>query len=115
MKISEAQLYSALREYIDRYVMPLGASMDWKEQLAHGVKIGIVKYRVENLVKRYLNNNELKMLEVIDESGNIDVEPIYLSVRDVFKSMPTITLMGIDFKENDLQTLYSIMQRYVGG
>lgn len=115
MKITETQLYSAIREYIDRYVMPLGASMDWKEQAKHHFKVGIVKYRVERLVKTYLNNNGLKMLEIVDSEGNIDVEPIYQSARDVFTTIPTITAMGIDFKSNDLETLYSIMQKQAGG
>lgn len=112
MKITEMQLYSALNEFIDREIMPLSASMDLPKQFMFGLKIGVVKRKIQGVVKNYLNNAEMKMLELIDENGNIDVEPIYQSAMDMMRQMQKFEIGGITFKENDLQNLYGIMQRY---
>jgi hypothetical protein len=114
MKISEMQLYSALNEFIDREIMPLGASMDYVQQLLYGVKIGVIKRRAEVVIKKYLNKPEIKMLEIVDENGLIDIAPIYESAMDTMSKMQKLEIGGITFKPNDLQNLYSILQRHAG-
>jgi hypothetical protein len=112
MKINEMQLYSALNEFIDREIMPLGASMDLISQLLYGTKIGIVKRKAETIIKKYLAKPEVKMLELVDENGLIDIDPIYQSAMDMMNKMQKVEIGGITFKENDLQNLYGILQRY---
>ena len=43
MKLSEDRLYSAINEFIDRVIMPLGSNMSLSEQFFFGAKMGIVK------------------------------------------------------------------------
>jgi hypothetical protein len=112
MKINEMQLYSALNEFIDREIMPLGANMDLTKQFLYGIKIGVVKHRIQGLTKSYLNKPEIKMLGLIDENGVIDIEPIYQSAMDMMNKMQKVEIGGITFKENDLQNLYGIIQKY---
>jgi hypothetical protein len=112
MRLNEMQLYSALNEFIDREIMPLGASMDLKEQFVFGFKIGILKRKAQTLVKSYLNKQELKMLDLIDENGQIDVETMYQSAMDMFSQMKEVEIAGITFKEHDLSKFYGIMQKY---
>lgn len=112
MKINESQLYSALAEYIDREIMPLGASMNLTDQFVFGFKMGIVKRKMQDVVKSYIHNDAVKMLGIIDENGNIDVDTIYQSASDVMSQLKQLEVAGITFKENDLQKLYGIMQRY---
>ena len=112
MKMSEMQLYSAINEYIDREIMPLGATMKLTDQFLFWVKMGIVKRKIQNVVKGYLAKPEVKAFELIDDDGYIDVETLYESARDVMSQMKQLEIAGMTFKENDLQTLYGIMQKY---
>lgn len=112
MKINEMQLYSALNEFIDREIMPLGANMDLTKQFLYGIKIGVIKHKIQGITKSYLNKPEMKMLELVDENGLIDIEPIYQSAMDMVNKMQKVEIGGITFKSNDLQNLYSILQRY---
>lgn len=112
MKINELQLYSAINEFIDREIMPLGANMDLTKQFMFGLKIGVVKHKMQSVVKSYLNKDEIKMLGIVDENGNIDIEPIYQSAMDMMGKMQKLEIAGITFRESDLQNLYGTMQRY---
>jgi hypothetical protein len=112
MKLNEMQVYSVLNEFIDREIMPLGATMKLSDQFLFGVKMGIVKRKIQNVVKGYLAKPEVKAFELIDDDGYIDVETLYESARDVMSQMKQLEIAGMTFKENDLQTLYGIMQKY---
>lgn len=112
MKINEMQLYSAINEFIDREIMPMGASLDWKKQLVHEIKVGVVKYQSQNLIKKYLNSDALKMLEIVDGDGNVDIEPIYISTINALSNGKQIEIAGIIFKESDVKNLYSTLQRH---
>ena len=112
MRLSETQLYSALNEFIDREVAPLGASMNLTEQFLFGFKVGIAKRKIQSVVKGYLSNKEAKMLGLIDADGYIDIDTLYQSASDVMSQMKKLEIAGITFKDSDLQTLYGIMQKY---
>lgn len=112
MRVNEMQLYSAINEYIDREIMPLGATMNLTEQFAFGFKMGIAKRKIQNAVKGYLSKKEVKMLDLVDENGYIDVETMYQSASDVMSQMKQLEIAGITFKDTDLQKLYGIMQKY---
>jgi hypothetical protein len=112
MKLSESQLYMALNEFIERELVPLGASMDLTKQFAFGFKIGVIKQQMEHVVKSYLNKNELKIFEIIDSDNKINIDVIYNAAKDVLTRMQQVEFAGIIFKERDLNTLYSIMQKY---
>ena len=113
MKITEAQLYAAINTFIEREIIPLGASMDMPKQFMFGFKVGVVKRKIESVVKNYLNKGELKLLEIVDENGNIDITPLYQSAMDMLNQMQKIEIGGITFRESDLQVLYSIIQSYI--
>jgi hypothetical protein len=112
MKIGEMQLYSAINEFIDREIMPLSADMDLMKQFMFGLKIGVVKRKVGSVVKSYIGKSSLKALDIVDENGLIDVEPIYQSAMDMMSKMQMLEVGGITFRQSDLQNLYGIIQKY---
>ena len=112
MKINQAQLYAAINEFIDREIIPLSATMDIPKQFMFGIKIGVVKRKIESIVKSYLNRKEIQLLELIDANGNIDIDPIYGSAVDMMQQLQQLEIGGITFKMSDLQNLYGIMQKY---
>ena len=113
MKLNEGQLYSSINEFIDREIMPLGATMNLTEQFLFGVKMGVVKRKVQNIVKQNLySNNALKAFGIVDENGYVDIDTLYESASDTMSQMKQLDVMGITFKDTDLQKMYGIMQRY---
>ena len=112
MKLNEMQLYSSINEFIDREIMPLGATMNLTEQFMFGFKMGIAKRKIQSIVKGYLGRKEMKILGLVDENGYIDVDTMYQSASDVMNQMKQLELAGITFKNSDLQKLYGIMQKY---
>jgi hypothetical protein len=52
------------------------------------------------------------MLGIVDENGCIDIDTLYQSASDVMERMTQVTVMGFNFKANDLQNLYGIIQKY---
>lgn len=112
MKLNEMQLYSAINEFIDREIMPLGANMNLTEQFIFGFKMGIAKRKIQGFVKSYLSKNEIKMLGLIDNNGYIDIDTMYHSASEVMSQMKQLEVAGITFRDSDLQKLYGIMQKY---
>jgi phosphatidate phosphatase APP1 len=112
MKLNESQLYSALNEFIDREIMPLGATMNLTEQFVFGFKVGIAKRKIQNVVKGYLAKKEMKTFDLVDENGYVDIEVMYQSACDVMNQMKQIEVAGITFRDTDLQKLYGVMQKY---
>ena len=112
MKISEMQLYSALNEFIDRSILPLGASMNLTDQFLFGIKIGIIKRKIQDVVKSVLQKDEVKTFGLLDEHGNIDVDILYQSAMESMSKMQKLELAGITFKSDDIQKLYDIIKRY---
>jgi hypothetical protein len=112
MKINQGQLYSALNEYIEREIMPLGASLNMTEQFMFYFKVGIAKRKLEGIVKNAFTRGKSTIFAVVDEDGNIDVDTLYQSANDAMAQMRQIELGGITFRSEDLQKLYGIIQKY---
>jgi hypothetical protein len=112
MKLNEGQLYASANEFIEQVVMPLGASMSLTEQFMFGLKIGIARRKLQDVVSTYINSSGAKTLGLVDENGYIDIDTIYQSACDSMSQCGHIDVGGITFKEADLQRLYSIMQRH---
>ena len=112
MKLNEMQLYSAINEYIDREILPLGATMNITDQFIFGFKVGIAKRKIQDIIKPYFKTEMAKTLALIDENGYIDIDTIYSAASDVMQNMKQLEIAGITFKNEDLQKLYGIMQKY---
>ena len=112
MKIKEGQLYSAINEYIEREIMPLGATLNMTEQFMFYFKVGVAKRKIEGIVKEAVAHGKSSMFAVVDADGNIDVDTLYQSASDAMSQMKQIEIGGITFRDNDLQKLYGIIQKY---
>ena len=112
MKIKEPQLYSAINEFIEREIMPLGATLSMTEQFMFYFKVGIAKRKIESIAKSYFARDKKTAFSLVDEEGNIDVETMYQSASDVMSQMKQIEVGGITFRDVDLQKLYGCVQKY---
>ena len=112
MRLTEMQLYPALNEFIEREIMPLGATMNMTEQFLFGFKVGVAKRKIQDVVKTYIRDDKMKIFGLIDEKGCIDIDTMYQSASDVMGQMGRLEVAGITFRDADLQKLYGIMQKY---
>ena len=112
MKIKEGQLYSAINEYIDREIMPIGATLEMMEQFMFYFKIGVGKRKIESIVKSFVAQGKTSAFGLIDENGYIDIDTLYQSASDAMAQMKQIEIGGITFRDADLQKLYGIAQKY---
>jgi hypothetical protein len=112
MRINEMQLYPAINEFIEREIMPLGATMNMTDQFLFGFKVGVAKRKIQDVVKNYIRDDKMKIFGLVDENGGIDIDTIYQSASDVMSQMGRLEIAGITFRDADLQKLYGIMQKY---
>lgn len=115
MKLTEMQLYSAINEYLDKEILPLGANMQMLNQFLFGIQVGVIKRKIQSLVKGYISSPTIKALGLIDDNGKIDIETLYDAAKDMFQQMKYIEIASVRLSENDLQKLYSIMKKYDNG
>lgn len=112
MKINAGQLYASINEFIDQAVIPLSASMNLTDQFLFGIKIGIARKKLEDVINTYINSGGAKTLGLVDENGYVDIDTIYQSACESISKVGHIDVGGITFKDSDLHMLYSIMQRH---
>ena len=112
MKLSESSIDTAVNEFIDSEIAPMSSGMGAVEQFAFGFTLGIVKRKSNNILKRLINSKVAQTLELVDESGLIDIDLAYEAASESLNKIRQIEVGGIRFTSKDLDTLYSIMQRY---
>jgi hypothetical protein len=112
MKVTEMQLYPAINEFIEREIVPLGATMNIPEQFVFGVKIGVIKRKIQDVVKNYVKSAKMQILGLVDDSGAIDIDTIYEAALDAMQPIKQLDIAGLSFKDTDLQKLYGMLQKY---
>ena len=112
MKLSESSIDTAVNEFIDSEIAPMSSGMGAVEQFAFGFTLGIVKRKSNNILKRLINSKVAQTLELVDESGLIDIDLAYEAASESLNKIKQLEVGGIRFTSKDLDTLYSIMQRY---
>ena len=112
MKIKEGQLYSAINEYIEKEIMPIGATLNMTEQFMFYFKVGVAKRKIEFIVKDAILKNKTSAYGLIDADGYIDIDTLYQSASDAMSQMKQIEIGGITFRDADLQKLYGIIHKY---
>lgn len=112
MKLSENTIVTAFNEYVDSELAPMSSGMGAIEQFAFGFTLGIVKRKSNEVLSKLVNSKAAQTLGLVDDSGMIDVDTAYLAASDAINNVKHIEISGIRFTSKDLDTLYSIMQRY---
>ena len=112
MKLSEESIITAVNEYVDTELAPMSSGMGAIQQFTFGFTLGIVKRKSSDILKRLVSSNAAQTLGLIDDAGMVDVDTAYLAASESLNNVKSIEVSGIRFTSKDLDTLYSIMQRY---
>lgn len=112
MKLSEESIITAFNEYVDTELAPMSSGMGAIEQFAFGFTLGIAKRKANVLLTKLVNSKAAQMLGLVDDTGMVDVDTAYSAASDSINTVKHVEIGGIRFTSKDLDTLYSIMQRY---
>lgn len=103
MKIQDIQI-NILR-YIEAELMPSLSGLN-KFMMCTASILGADV--IERLVIKYYNT--LKMLDIIKENDEIDIEKLYQASKVAMKNSEKIEFMNFVFRENDIDIIYKYLK-----
>ena len=110
MRTSMQSVMAGVSAYIDREIAPMGATMKNLDQFLFGVKVGIIRGRLEGIVRGFVGSEMAKTAQLVDEEGNIDIDTIYQASISSMSSVRYIDIAGIQLNETDLNKLYNYIK-----
>ena len=98
--------------YIDNDLMP---HLDGIKKIGLGIYANLASDNAVKMAMQYKDHPAIAVLEVMDESGNVDIDKLYHSVIPMFSSgeklpikVPVIGEFKID--RSDIESLYSYIR-----
>lgn len=106
-----AQIQNGLTKYVDENIVP---SMAGWQKWVFGAGAAIAISNLPKNVERWKNTEVVKMLGVIDDGNNIDIQKIYQGIkRQSDKAPASIDIPGmgtITLNDYDVDTIYNYIQ-----
>ena len=110
MKSSIQSVMSGISAFIDNEIVPLGASMKSLDQFLFGMKIGIIRGKLEGMVKDFVMSDMAKAIQLVDDEGKVDIDVLYQSAMSSIKPISFVEVAGIRLNENDITKLYNYIR-----
>lgn len=109
--VTYVQLINGLSRYIDNEIIN---KLTGNSKILLGIGSGIILKKGENIYKSLRENSVVKMLELIDKDGNIDIETIFEELRKQARKQPIeidIPIIGIlKLNEEDIAKLQTFVK-----
>lgn len=107
-----SQIEHGLANYLDAELMPQLQKAGWEKVLV-GTVASLAIRRAGTIVKGYKDNKVVKMLGIMDEAGNVDVDTLVAEVKkNVGKEGFTVdvpVLGTLTFHKDDVDKLYGFI------
>lgn len=104
------QVTKGISRFVDEEIL---SKLQGKEKIALGVGTGIMLRRGENLFNAIKEQPLIKMLEIVDENDNIDIEIIYEELKkqmgDSSESFDIPMVGRLTLTKDDVDKLYSLI------
>ena len=105
------QVISGIAKYVDTEIV--NKIVGWKKWVV-GSGLGIMLSSMTNVFNQIKTNEFVKMMGIIDENDNIDVEKIYVEMKNQAAKGPItfdIPMLGpVTLSEQDLDTMYRLIK-----
>lgn len=106
------QVQNGLVAYIDNEILP---HLTGIKQFGLGFYSALASRNAANAILKYKDNPAIKMLEVLDENNNVDLDALYQAACDMFtkrdKYSIDIPLIGEwAFDRSDIEKLYKYIK-----
>ena len=109
--VTYTQLINGLSRYIDNEIIN---KLTGNSKLLLGIGSGIALKKGENIYKLLQENSIIKMLDLIDKDGNIDIETIFEELRKQARKQSIeidIPIIGIlKLNEEDITKLQTFVK-----
>ena len=105
------QVINGLTKFIDNEII---SQLSGNQKILLGIGTGVALRKGENIYNGLKNNSMIKMLEIIDEQGNIDIETLYeeskkQATKEVIRvDIPMIGTLKLN--EEDIEKLYGYIK-----
>lgn len=104
------QVANGVSRFVDEEIL---SKLQGKAKIALGVGTGIMLRRGENLFNAIKEQPLIKMLEIVDENDNIDIEIIYEELKKQMENGSesfNVPMVGkITLTKDDVDKLYSLI------
>lgn len=110
MKTSIQSVMAGISAYIDQEIVPIGATMKNLDQFLFGMKVGVIRGKLEAMVRDFVMSDMAKAVKLVDEEGKIDIDTLYQSAVSSIKPISYIDIAGIRLNENDISKLYNYIK-----
>ena len=112
--INISQIKNGIANYVDCEILPNVPDAGYKKIII-ATAAGIISIRIENALSKIKNNQMLKLFDIVNDNGEVDVDIIF---DEFCKHIPRtgltldVPLVGeMTFHVSDLHTL----RNYIGG
>ena len=106
--VTYEQLVNGLTKFIDSEIVN---QLTGNQKILLGIGSGVALRKSENIFNALKNNNIIKMLDIVNEEGHIDIETLYQETKKQVKKevirldIPMIGMLKLN--EDDIEKLYS--------
>jgi len=106
--VNPSQIRTGIGNYLNSAIMP---KLDNGRQFAVGMVYGLAGSKIEDIVRNMANMPAIKMLGVVHENGEIDIDAVYEAALNQIRAQGRLTLdvpmLGKwTFDEADIRDLY---------
>lgn len=110
--VTMKQVQAGICRYVDTELLP---KLTGGKRLALGIYSGLAAENLEKTMLQYKDKPAIKMLNVIDEAGNVDIDRLYNQATKMFANgekqiihIPVIGDLTVD--RTDLEKLYQLIR-----
>ena len=111
MKINTEQLQRAIVQYFDSEIVAKATGV---KKFTMGLVAELYRPKITSLITSLTNNSLIKMSDIVDENGLINIDQLYNAAKESIKKSGQFILFDIIFNETDVDKLYNIIQQ-IGG
>lgn len=110
--VTLTQVQQGLTRYVDTELMP---KISGWQKWVFGATVSVSLSKISNIFNALKNNSFVKMLEVIDENGNVDIDTIYREFHKQAQSgaitfdIPVIN-MPLTLNSGDVDKIYHFVK-----
>lgn len=106
MKVTSMQLQRGISKYFDREIV---SGMEGLSKWVVGAMGGMIASKVDHIVDSFKDNEFVRMLDIIDSNGHIDIDLLHTAIKEQARNSPAmlnIPMIGsIKFTEGDVDRL----------
>ena len=107
MKVNTEQLQRAVMQFFDSEIIAKATGF---KKFTMGLIAELYRPKINNIINTLTNNTLVKMSDIVDENGLINIDHLYSAAKESIKESGQFVLFDIIFNESDIDRLYTIIQ-----